>query len=89
MTGLCGMAQRGLDDDRGLMASRRLRAPSGSMVASMVGPVRAFPSVLHLGDGLWIEVVVDTGACAQGATFRYYLEVSDDSGQGTRLHLFF
>jgi hypothetical protein len=53
------------------------------MVASMVDPVRAFPSVLHLRDGLWIEVVVDTGA------FRYYLGVSNDSGQGTRLHLFF
>jgi hypothetical protein len=39
------MAQRGLVDGRDLMGSRRLVAPSGVMVASMVGLGRAFASV--------------------------------------------
>jgi hypothetical protein len=36
-----------------------------------------------------IEVVVNTGACAQSASFRSYLGVGDDGGGGTRPHLFF
>jgi hypothetical protein len=39
------MAQRGLVDGHRLMGSRRLVAPSGVMVESMVGLERAFASV--------------------------------------------
>jgi hypothetical protein len=39
-------------DARALMDSRRVGAPSGAMVALMVGLVRSFASVYHPGDGL-------------------------------------
>jgi hypothetical protein len=40
MTSLGGVAQRGLNADRGLMGSHRMGEPSSGMVASMVGLVR-------------------------------------------------
>jgi hypothetical protein len=41
------------------------------------------------GDGWRIEVVVNIGACAQGASIRCYLGVGDGGGRGTMPHLFF
>jgi hypothetical protein len=83
------MVQRGLDDGHSLMGSCKLGALSGTMVVSTVGLVRAFTSVYHLGDGWRIEVVVNIGACTQGASFRYYLGVGNAGCWGTRPCLFF
>jgi hypothetical protein len=45
MSGLGGMAQRGLCEGRAMMDSCRAEAPFGVMVVSMVGLVRGFALV--------------------------------------------
>jgi hypothetical protein len=40
--------QRGLDDGRGMMGSRRLGAPSGAMVALMVGQLSLWSNILEM-----------------------------------------
>jgi hypothetical protein len=72
--GLGCLAQQGPGGGRAIMNARKVGAPSGAVVASMVGLVRASHQSNILKMGWRIVVEVTSGACTQGAIFGFCRE---------------